>query len=242
MKKKTNIETKAPEPISVSTERSEALKPIATRYQINWYWVLMGGGIGSLILSFIIGSYWFTNPPNTFVGLLVVVLLAAGIVLVRRQIKHRHDRGSKTPAVVVNVDMAAGDLGDVKVAQKVSGNGLVPNSLCIYASYDEDVGAVVPRGVVFQHVDNPMGQPQRCINLGKDFYVHIFDIDKQKLVPFVLPDRKFTDPMILARYLGLPAQRKYLRNRDSLLKYVGPGLLLIGVIGGFIAIIALSGG
>ena len=112
----------------------------------------------------------------------------------------------------------------------------------IYAAHDEDIGAVVPQRIVFENVYKPAGQPQRCLNTNKDYYVHMWDIKKSRLVPFVLADRKYTDPSILARYLGLPAQRKYLRNRESLMKLIGPGILAVAVIGAFITIIALSGG
>ena len=206
----------------------------AWRLPINRYWVLLSGGLGLLGLGVWVGGLWLASPDLLALGFLTIVLLIGGVVLVIRQVKHRHDVGG---GAMVNI----GQVPSV-AAEQVGGNGSTPNSLNIYAANDEDIGAVVPKRIVFENVYEPVGQPQRCLNTNKDYYVHIWSIEKNKLVPFVLPDLKYTDPSILARYLGLPAQRKYLRNRESLIKLIGPGILAVAVIGAFITIIALSGG
>lgn len=203
------------------------------RWPINPYWLLLGVGIGLFGLAVLVGSLWMANPLNQWLGFLTIALFIGGVVLVIRQVKHRHDVGNKA---MVNIRQEPGDSKD-----QIRANSLTPNSLNIYAAKDEDIGEVVPQRIVFENVYKPLGQPQRCLNTNRDYYVHIWDIGKSRLVPFVLADRKYTDPSILARYLGLPAQRKYLRNRESLMRLIGPGLLAVGVVIGFIAIIALGG-
>ena len=204
------------------------------RFPFNTYWLLLGAGIGSLVLGVWVGSFWMASPDAIALGFLTIVLFIAGGILIRRQIKHRSDI---IGGAVVNIGQASGaDKG------KVGKNGDAPNSLNIYAAYDADVKAIVPQRIVFENVYNPMGQPQRCLNTNKDYHVHIWDLKKSQLMPFTLTDRKYTDPSILARYLGLPAQRKYLRNRESLMRLIGPGLLVVGVLAAFVTIIALSGG
>ena len=207
--------------------------------KINRYWVVLGIGLGCLVFGVVFGAIWMANPLNQFLGLFTIALFIAGVIICIRQFRHRHDIGE---VAAVNITVAAVvKEGEKPASQEVIGVGTI-NSLNIYASMDEDIGKVVAQKVVFEAMVSPMGQPQRCLNLGKDYYVHIWDIQKGRLVPFVLPDSKYTDPSILARSLALPAQRKYLRNRESLLRLIGPGLLFVGVLIGFITIIALSGG
>ena len=232
MKKAKETVEESKRPTEQAEEPQSTRKP--WRLPINTYWLLLGGGIGSLALGVWVGSFWMASPDAIALGFLTIVLFIAGGILIRRQIKHR---GDIMGGPLVNIGQASG--GDTG---KVGKNGGAPNSLSIYAGYDEHIGAVVPQRIVFENVYKPMGQPQRCLNTNKDYHVHIWDIPKKQLVPFTLTDRKYTDPSILARYLGLPAQRKYLRNRESLMRLIGPGLLAVGVLAAFVTIIALSGG
>lgn len=235
MKKTEQIETKdVVKPAEQPEEPQQPAKKWLRIPKFNYYWLWLGIGIGSLGLAVWIGSLWLASPDILALGILTIALFGGGGILVKRQIKHRGDIKGE---VLVNIGQVSGVSND-----QVGKNGFKPNSLNIYAIRDEDVGAVVPQRIVFENVYQPLGQPQRCLNTNKDYYIHIWNIEKSRLVPFMLPDRKYTDPSILARYLGLPAQRKYLRNRESLIKLIGPGILAVGVIVGFITIIALSGG
>lgn len=230
--KKVKEKVEATEQAVTQGEESKPVRKV-WRLPINRYWLLLGGGLVSLGLGVWVGGLWLASPDLLVLGFLTIALFIGGVVLVIRQVKHRHDVGG---GATVNIGQVPG-VG----AEQVGGNGSTPNSLNIYAAYDEDIGAVVPKRIVFENIYKPVGQPQRCLNTNKDYYVHIWDITKSKLVPFVLKDRKYTDPSILARYLGLPAQRKYLRNRESLMKLIGPGILAVAVIFALITIIALSG-
>jgi len=200
------------------------------------YWLLLGFGVLILTVSIIIGVIWQSMPENKVIGMTTVILFIGGGLLVWRQLKHwRDDRGG--------IEVKIGDVSITTNEEKAlaSDNGShTPNSVNIYANKDED-GNVMPLRIAFEYVEDPLGQPQRCLNTGKYYYIHIWDIVGEKLLPFMLPDRKFVDPAKLARYLGLPAQKKFLRHRESLMKLVGPGLLTVGVVAGFIVIIAMSG-
>ena len=209
---------------------------------INRYWIILGIGLGCLVFGVVFGAIWMANPLNQFLGILTIALFMAGVIICIRQFRGRHNIGEGATVNITaptTVTVKEGEPQPQK--QEVIKEGTI-NSLNIYAGMDADIGKVVAQRVVFEAMVSPMGQPQRCLNLGKDYYVHIWDIKKGRLVPFILPDSKYTDPSILARSLALPAQRKYLRNRESLLRLIGPGLLIVGVLVGFITIIALSGG
>lgn len=223
-------------------------EPPPQRLRINRYWLMWGVGIGLIPLGVLVASYWWSHPPTeimtNIVGLLAIVILGAGVFIIRRQIKNRHD-GRTSAAVVVrqiNTPQSTQPVQDgEQPATQVLHNGHIPNSLNIYADKDSTFDIVMPSGIVFEYVENPLGQPMRCRNNNKDYHVHIWDIGGRRLVPFILPDKKYTDPGILARYLGLPAQRRYLRHRESLMKYIGPGLLVVANVAALITIIAMGG-
>jgi len=228
-------------PISAAVEE-ERVEPQPVKRSRRWptinrYWLLAGLAVGLIALSIGVGSVWFANPTNQIMGLLTVALFIGGAWLTRRQIKHRYDIMGDTKVNITPTKTSQAD-GAVEQAT-VSSNGHEPNSLNIYAIKEGDM--IIAQKIAFENVYEPMGQPQKCLNTGKFYHVHIWDIAKGQLVPFILPDSKFTDPAIMARYLGLPSQKKYLRQRESLMHYIGPGILAIMCVAGFIAIIALSG-
>lgn len=203
------------------------------RPNVNRYWVWLGGGLFCVLMVFVLGAYWFAHPDNKFVGVLVAIMAVVGFIIIRRQIKNRHD--IKAHEVAVNIADS-----DVKGVAKVKRNGAQPNSLNIYGVKYED--KVMPLKLAFENVYNPEGQPQHCLNDNKDYFVHIYDVSTKKLKPFMLPDSRFIDPAVMATFLEQPAQTKYLRHRETLMKYIGPGLLLVANVGAFITIIAMSGG
>ena len=227
-------------PEAISTPESVKEEPVKKAKRlpaINSYWLLAGLAIGLVALSILVSKIWFANPTNQILGLVAVALFIGGAWLIRRQIKHRHDIMGNVKVNITSMQTSATD--GITTQPTVSSHGQVPNSLNIYAVKDGD--RVMPQRLAFEYTENPRGQPQRCLNTGKFYYVHIWDIVTGTLKPFMLPDSKFTDPAIMARYLGLPSQKKYLRHRESLMHYIGPGILAVMCIGGFIAIIALSG-
>lgn len=191
-------------------------------FQVNRYWVLFGGGIILALTGIGLLFIWFSMPFSAMqqvVGGITLLTLGSGVYLVRRQLKNRNNRYGG--AMVVTPSSTS------QIPSKSNGYA---NSLCIY-----------PDKLIFDNVNEPPGQPQKVLNDGRYYYVLKWNQEINRLEPFILPDSHYTDPSILARYLGLPAQYKYLQNRETLWKFAGPGLLLIGNIAAFIAIIALSG-
>jgi hypothetical protein len=210
-------------------------------FGLNRYWLLLISGLFSFILSIVVGIFWQSMPENQLVGMLAVVLFIAGVILIWRQFKHRHEVwGGGVEVNIMQTNMGTAKSGKGVAPTRLSGGDGKPNSIVITATKDEDTGQVMPESIAFANLYKPKGQPVKVLNFNEFYHVQIWNIDKKRYAPLILPDRKFTDPAVMARYLSLPAQRKYLRHRESLMRFVGPGLLAVGVVVGFITIIALS--
>jgi hypothetical protein len=178
---------------------------------------LIGGGVA-------LGAIWMDNPESTILGIACIAAIIGGVWLVYSRLR--------APTPTGSVIVATGG--------PTGGRKSTANSLNIYVKKDEDTGDVVPDRVVFEDMAKPMGQPQHCLNDNKWYHVHIWDLEKRSLRAFSLPDAQYSDPAILARYLEQPAQKRYLRHRPSLLRFVGPGILALMVGLGFILLVILS--
>jgi len=94
------------------------------------------------------------------------------------------------------------------------------NSLCIY-----------PDKIEFTNMTNPLGQPWKCLNDNKLYFVQIWDAVKNELIEFVLPDQQYMDPEYFAkRVLELPAHRRIFRRKQSLLEQLSPAMVIVGII------------
>jgi hypothetical protein len=189
-------------------------------------WLLMGLGLACILMGILAGYYYMQDQRNMFLAILMLAALSGGVYLIITQYRKTGDQ-----VVIIPGQVDGKKSGKIKVA----------NSLNIYGKKNELTGTYYAEKIAFEMVKDPKGQPQQCINTGKYYYVHIWDIDRGILVPLVLPDTKYTDPAKMARYLELPDQKKYLRHREGLMKYIGPGILALMDAGGFITIIALGG-
>lgn len=121
-------------------------------------------------------------------------------------------------------DVVTEHIGEVKKVQV--------NSLCIY-----------PDKVVFEDVVKPDGYPWECLNDHKKYFVNIMDLATHKLIPFVLPDQQYYDPVVFAeRVLALPAHRKIFRRKEKLLQKLKTVLLVfaIGIV--WLLIVTTTGG
>lgn len=113
-------------------------------------------------------------------------------------------------------------VGEVKKAQV--------NSLCIY-----------PNRIVFEDVASPEGYPWDCINDRKKYFVNIWDLATKRLVPFVLPDQQYYDPVVFAeRVLALPAHRKIFRKKERLFQKIKTALLVVTILIVFFLILTTS--
>lgn len=185
------------------------------------------GGLLTIAAAIGSGALWMQNERNQMLAMLTIGLFGGGVYLLYRYL-HKPD----TSTVIVMPGSTGGKV--TKVTGPV-------NSLNIYAQRDDATGIVFPEKVSFEWVEHPLGQPWHCLNTDKHYFVHRWDIDRSALVPFVLPDAKYTDPALLAEYLSLEDEKRYMRHRPSLMHYIGPAIMGIMVGVGFLVIIILGG-
>ena len=119
-------------------------------------------------------------------------------------------------------DVVTEHIGEVKKVQV--------NSLSIYQNK-----------VVFEDVHEPAGYPWECLNDHKKYYVNIWDLAIKKLIPFVLPDQQYYDPVVFAeRVLALPAHRKIFRRKEQLFQKIKTALLVVAILIVFFLILTTS--
>ena len=96
---------------------------------------------------------------------------------------------------------------------------------------------------LFEQVENPLGQPKRCKNDGKYYYVHIEEPkNDHALKPFELPDFQYYDPENFGqRVLTLPAHRQLFKRKVKMGQIVS-GVILGVLIGVEVIIMVAMGG
>jgi len=226
VRKRTTIADK-PTPVAKPSAYAAAQTDFSFLGKPKQYWLWMSLGILLLLAGVGVGYLWMADQRNSLLALATIAVWGGGGYLMYRQLKG-DIRGGDDRVVVIPGEKVKGKAGPI-------------NSLNIYAKKDEHSDIIYPEKIAFEWEENPRGQPQKCLNTGKWYYVHLFDIASGQLIPFILPDIKYSDPARMARYLDLPAQKKYMRHRESLGKYIGPGILAALCVVGFIVIIALGG-
>lgn len=164
------------------------------------------GGLVALAVGFFLTILWTENRANLFFTMGVIVTWPGGVYLIYHGI-----RGPEHDVVIVGSDKPTGEV----------------NSLNVYAKKDESSGKIYPEKVAFEMVYKPLGQPQQCTNNGKWYYVHIWDIAKQKLVPFVLPDSQYFDPREFANVINMPAHKRLFEHQASMLQKIAPWIMVV---------------
>lgn len=183
-------------------------------------WLSLLGLAGMAVGVYLFGV-WNAQPQNTILGLATVSLILGGAYVVYLGFKRRDS------VVVVN---AGGDKPGNKIA----------NSLNIYARRNEATKQIYPEKVVFELVEKPLGQPQQCTNNSKWYYVHMWDIDKGILTPFVLPDSQYFDPREFANVIKMPAHKKLFERRVTLLQQIAPWAMVVAFVVAIIGFIATT--
>ena len=70
----------------------------------------------------------------------------------------------------------------------------------------------------------------KCVGLKGNYFVNIWDEASKRLIPFVLPDQQYCDPIVFAqRVLGLPAHKKIFERKPKLLQRLKTALLVIAI-------------
>ena len=196
-------------------------KQLISKHQMLY----IGGGVACAIVAIVSMLLYGTNDQAIIYAVMAIGSGTGAVVFIRKALT-RENSGA---LVAING----------KIAQRKTQSDKV-NTLSIWGKLNEKTKKVEAERVEFVWCDEPLGQPWQCGNTGQYYYVQIWDQDTKTMKAFDLPDTKFVDPVIMARYLELPAQRKYLKYRDTLMKYISYAILGILDGAGFITIIAIA--
>jgi len=169
-------------------------------------WAYLIGGIVCVIFGFFIASIWGTQRENMGLALMAIALWAIGAFMAYRGFKQIGD----TDVVIV---------GTKKPDTPV-------NSLNIYAKKDKTTGTIYSEKIVFEMVEEPLGQPQQCTNNGRWYYVHLWNIETEALEAFALPDSQFFDPREFANVIKMPAHNKLFERQISTFQKVAPWIMV----------------
>lgn len=196
--------------------KSPETKPIVkVRTTGGRRWWLAGVGLAILAIAFY-GISSFGESRNTLVGFISVMVLGGGAVCVYYGLKKSSE-----------------GMQFVRMGSKKGKTELViANSLNIY-----------PDHVEFENVqdDKCLGQPRKCRNDGKHYYVHIWnaacgelpcdDVDKNTshLTKFILPDTQYRDPREFANNLNIPAHRRLAQRRAGLMEKIAPWIIVAAI-------------
>lgn len=108
-----------------------------------------------------------------------------------------------------------------------------PNSLNLY-----------PLAIKFEYDAAPMGLRKKCLNDGKLYHVHKYDIDGHKS-EFVLPDddegQRHYDPREFANVVTMSSNKKYFAWSGSIVQKVSMAIMGIIIGGEIIGLIAIGG-
>ena len=177
----------------------------------NWKrWVYFVGGALAVSLGFMLGGMWSETRNSMLLAIATISLIPFGVFLIWKG----WNKVTDVEAVIV---------GSKKPTTPV-------NSLNIYAKKDKDSGKIYPEKIEFTWMEKPMGQPQQCLNNGKWYYVHIWDIAKNTLKPFTLPDSQYFDPREFANVIKMPAHKKLFERQVSTFQKVAPWVMVVAFL------------
>lgn len=187
------------------------------------------------IISLLIGgsiAYMGNNADSAMLIVAGFIFLVGGVVLI--VIRHKTSSIDYEPAQV-KIEGEAGEAREAIVKKVSNEKGkILINSLNIY-----------PDEVKFENTYNPIGLPWKCLNDGKEYYVHDWDPKQNKLVAFTLPDddenKMYYDPAEFANPVTMPSYKKYLTSSMTTMQKISVGLLLICIVGELIGIVAVGG-
>ena len=182
-------------------------------------WTYIAGGLACIILGYMLASLWSQQRDNRVVALGVVLLWPLGAFLIYRSWHKQDDE-----VVIVGEDKPT----------------VAVNCLNIYARKDTGTGKIYPVKVAFEWMNNPVGQPQQCINNGRWYFVNVFDIKAQRLIPLVLPDAQYFDPREFANVIKMPAHNNLFERRVTLFQKVAPWIMVAAFIIAIIGFIATT--
>ena len=181
----------------------EKTLPTALHQPLNKYTIIAGVAAAIAIFGIVLIILWVSLfSRNNFVGILSILLTIGGIFATKHFWEKRQESG-----VLI--------LGDRKPSKKQV------NSMNLYPD----------KGIVFEDTTDLGGQPWRCHNDGKMYFVNKWNSETKRLVPFVLPDQQYRDPEVFAqKVLELPAHRRIFRRKETWLQQLSPAIMILAIL------------
>lgn len=191
-------------------------------------WWPVYAGVGLFIITALIAKLYLDSNNNMILAVLFVMSGTGGFLFIYQGLKRRDEGyvfvkpgGEKVTinANCLNIYYRKNEDGDIE---------------CDYIAFEEmippdkyDAMTDILPGQVRGEIVSKM--PQRCLNDGKFYYVHIFDPNKDKYLPFKLPDTQYFDPREMVNPVTMPAVKRELKPIPTLGEKLRPALLLIGI-------------
>lgn len=182
---------------------------------------------GVCILVGIAGLYFYSQSLSIIYAMMTLAGLGGGAGIIYWQMQ----KASRSGSGVVKVG------GKKLTVTKLTDE----NCLNIYPATDDFTGKLRNDAIKFEKMDGMKGQPWKFRANNQFYYLNVMDPVKNVLMPYNLKDGVFVDPVDLAGALECRPVRKYLKHRESLMKYVGPAILVVAFIIECVIIIAMGG-
>lgn len=198
-------------------------------------WLMVGLFSFTFLLSVFVGNWWLHNP-NMIVGGVVLILFFGSPPMIWRSWRSDGGTGRRNASTRVVDNTQSGESAGTRVGGVKNDAPLLTgtvNAFNIYVRKGNPArgeSQIVPVLAKFEHMDEDklLGQPRQLRNNKKWYHVHVIGPDGDTPRAFTMADAAFIDPGLMARYLDAPCQRSYIEFvRETLLKWVGPGLLAI---------------
>lgn len=203
-----------------SDNKEQNKLPKVRQYSGRTWWQV-AAGIGLFAVGLLFGSLYTQNMNNMLFALITALSWPCGGFLIWNGLKVK-DAGYH---FVTGEAKRKGPCNVMKIH-----NGL------------DDNGKPIPIKIDFDYTDRPLGQPKKCRNDGKFYYIERLNPTNGVWGQFALPDKMiYFDPREYANAFGLPAHRKLYQNKPSLMQKIAPIFLVVGLIITSIAMIAIVG-
>lgn len=204
--------------------------PKAKRVGGRKWWPIYAG-IGLLIIAVLIAKLYLDSNNNMILAVLFVMFGASGGFSIFHGLKRRDEGYTFVKHGEEKVNINANCLN---IYYKKDESGAVK---CDYIAFEEMIppdkyeelkrkGEILP-GQVKGDILSRM--PQRCLDDGKFYYVHIFDPAKNEYTSFELPDTQYFDPREMVNPIIMPSVKKEMKPIPTLGEKLRPALLVIGI-------------
>lgn len=215
----------------IETPKTGAPKAIKGNTSWNTRKVLLVvAAAGLIILAGMCFAVWMSNPRQSMLGLLTAVAGAGGVYLGYSQFRS----GSHNEVVAIQGKPIEHHKG--------------PANTIEWRHRRADDGRWVPDGCLFKWVDHPRGTLARITNFNEHMYVVITDENgavipyAERLAQLERASGRRVRPEELADYREAePVSKAINYDPQEWKRFIGPGLLVLVIVVGFICLIAQAG-